>query len=399
MPSWSAFLVTLLVALAAQAEAPTDLALPLDCTPGEDCWVLRYVDLDPGPGAHDYMCGALTSDRHKGTDFAIRDLAVMTDGVLVRAAAAGVVDALRDGVPDISVAERGAEAIEGQECGNGIRIAHGDGWTSWYCHLRRGSLMVAEGDRVEVGQPLALVGLSGETSFPHLHFDLRHGEQAVDPLVGLGRETACGPGPEPLWRPEVMARLDYRPVVLTNAGIATAAPELADIERGWHQLTSLPVTAPALVLWVEGYWVAAGDRVHLSLTAPDGSAVVERALDLDRGRAHWLQFAGARRPGDSWSPGTYKGSVTLDRGGQGGSQQVVAQTSVELIPSSGEPVAVLQAAAPEASAAWPSWWWPTIVAVALACVLIAALISWLVLRRSKGSANQSAASNNWSDWQ
>src|SRR5688572_5478938 len=249
MPSRTAFLVTLLVALAARAEMPTDLALPLDCTPGEDCWVVRYVDLDPGPGAKDYMCGGLTSDGHQGTDFAIRNLAVMAEGVQVRAAAAGVVEGLRDGQPDISVADRGPEQVEGQECGNGIRIGHGEGWITLYCHLRRGSIMVAQGDRVEVGQPLALVGLSGETSFPHLHLQIQQDERLVDPFVGPAPPDGCGRQYEPLWRPDVMARLDYRPVVLTNAGIATAAPEIDDVRRGWHRLDSLPTTVPALVLW------------------------------------------------------------------------------------------------------------------------------------------------------
>ena len=206
MPRRTALPIMLLLAGAAQAEMPTDLALPLDCEPGKSCWVLRYVDHDQGPGAQDYACGPVTGDGHKGTDFAIRDLSVMAQGVEVRAAAGGVVDALRDGVPDISVADGGREAIAGKECGNGVRIAHGDGWTTWYCHLRRGSLMVAEGDRVEAGQPLALVGLSGETSFPHLHFDVRHGEQPVDPFVGPERSEPCGPGPQPLWRADVDGR-------------------------------------------------------------------------------------------------------------------------------------------------------------------------------------------------
>ena len=112
-----------------------------------------------------------------------------------------MVDALRDGVPDISVEDGGAAAIAGKECGNAIRIAHGDGWTTWYCHLRRGSLMVAEGDRVEVGQPLALVGLSGETSFPHLHFDVRQGEQPVDPFVGVERASPAAPARSPCGAP------------------------------------------------------------------------------------------------------------------------------------------------------------------------------------------------------
>src|SRR5688500_13397185 len=157
MRVWGAFLVTLLIALAARAEMPSELALPVDCTPGEDCWALRYVDHDPGPGAHDYMCGALTSDGHRGTDIAIRNLAALAEGVLVRAAAAGVVEGLRDGVPDISIDDPGAGVVAEQECGNGLRIAHGDRWITLYCHLRRGSLMVAQGDRVDVGQPLGLV--------------------------------------------------------------------------------------------------------------------------------------------------------------------------------------------------------------------------------------------------
>jgi hypothetical protein len=315
MPRRFAFGLMLLLTGAARAEMPTDLALPLDCEPGTSCWVLRYVDHDPGPGAKDYECGPVTGDAHKGTDLALRDLSVMAAGVEVRAAASGVVDALRDGVPDISVTEGGSEAIAGKECGNGIRVTHGDGWATQYCHLRRGSLMVAEGDRVEVGQPLALVGLSGETSFPHLHFEVSRGGQPVDPFVGLERTDACGPGPKPLWREDVMAVLDYQPVVLPNAGIATAAPEMDDVERGGHQQSSLPVTAPALVLWVEGYWVQAGDRVHLTLAGPDGTTVVDATADLEKDRLQWLQFAGARRPGEAWPPGTYRGEITLERAG------------------------------------------------------------------------------------
>ena len=328
MPRRPVLLITLLLAGAARAEMPTDLALPLDCEPGASCWVVRYVDHDPGPGAMDYACGPVTGDGHKGTDFALRDLAVMAAGVEVRAAATGVVDALRDGMPDVGVGDGGAAAIAGRECGNAIRIAHGEGWTTWYCHLRRGSLLVAEGDRVEAGQPLALVGLSGETSFPHLHFDLRQGEQPVDPFVGLERAADCGPGPQPLWRAEVMAALDYQPVVLTNAGVATAAPEMEDVARGWHQRATLPVTAPALVLWVEGYWLEAGDRAHLTLTGPDGSAVVDHTVELEKGWRRWFQFAGAKRPGAAWPPGSYRGEITLERDGQ---ERAAAQTSVDLI--------------------------------------------------------------------
>jgi len=61
-------LPTLLIGPPAEAGMPDQLGLPIDCEPGKDCWILRYVDHDPGPGVRDYMCGALTGDGHKGTD-------------------------------------------------------------------------------------------------------------------------------------------------------------------------------------------------------------------------------------------------------------------------------------------------------------------------------------------
>ncbi|NJO24252.1 MAG: M23 family peptidase, partial [Sphingomonadales bacterium] len=69
------------------AARPDNLLLPLDCAPGRDCWVVRYVDHGPGTEVQDYACGPMTGDGHKGTDFAVRDLAAVTKGVEVFAAA------------------------------------------------------------------------------------------------------------------------------------------------------------------------------------------------------------------------------------------------------------------------------------------------------------------------
>jgi hypothetical protein len=324
-------LVPLVLAAPAAAEPLENLALPIACAPGADCWVLRYVDHDPGPGVRDYMCGGIAGDGHKGTDIAIRDLAAMAAGVEVRAAAAGVVDALRDGMADTSVDEIGRAAVGGKECGNGIRLAHGDGWTTWYCHLRRGSLMVRQGDRVAAGQPLALVGLSGDTSFPHLHFDVRHDDDVVDPFVGSAPFAECGPGASPLWAAGVMEQLAYRSVLLTDAGFATAAPDKDDVRRGWHRLSALPLASPALVLWVEGYWVESGDRVTFRLRGPDGGTVVDQVIEVEDGRQRWLGFAGASRPGESWPAGTYAGEVVLERAMASAPQRVMLERSVELV--------------------------------------------------------------------
>jgi hypothetical protein len=333
----TALLAILLLAMPAAAAPPRDLALPVDCTPGMDCWFLRYVDHDPGPGVRDYMCGGLSGDGHKGTDIALRDLAAMAAGVEVRAAAAGVVDALRDGMADVSVDMVGREAIAGKECGNGIRLAHGDGWTTWYCHLRRGSLVVKQGDRVVAGQPLALVGLSGDTSFPHLHFDVRHGEQPVDPFVGGAPAAVCGPGAAPLWAPAVGAALRYQPILLTDAGFAMAAPQKEDVRQGWHRLARLPVTSPVLLLWVEAYWVKPGDQVTFRLRGPDGNDVVDQVMEVDENKQRFLGYAGAQRPGAAWPPGTYVGEVTLERMTADGPRHVTLERSVDLLAPEQQP--------------------------------------------------------------
>ena len=59
--------------------------------------------------------------------------------------------------------------------GNHIVLDLGHGTYAAYAHLRRGTLTVREGDRVHAGQLLARCGNSGNSSEPHLHFQLMDG--------------------------------------------------------------------------------------------------------------------------------------------------------------------------------------------------------------------------------
>ncbi len=188
------------------------MGLPLDCVPGETCWIVNYVDHDPTTGLRDYTCGKATynappGNQHKGTDIAIRDLAAMRAGVVVRAAAPGLVGGARDGMKDVNVRKLGMASVKGKECGNGVRIEHGDGWSTQYCHMRSGSIEVKKGMRVEEGKILGLVGLSGLTEYPHLHIQVAKGKTIVDPFVGPNPGTTCGVAVNPLWNADVLAQL------------------------------------------------------------------------------------------------------------------------------------------------------------------------------------------------
>lgn len=79
--------------------------------------------------------------------------------------------------------------------GNLVRIDHGGGVETWYAHLSATDLVT--GDLVEAGDPVGLVGDLGNTTGPHLHFEVRLDGSPYDPgpVLGLseGPDTALCP--------------------------------------------------------------------------------------------------------------------------------------------------------------------------------------------------------------
>lgn len=288
----------------AQADPP-NLQFPLDCTIGESCFIQQYMDRDPGPDAQDYTCGPLSYDGHSGTDIRLVSMSDLAAGVTVRAAAPGTVRGLRDGTPD----EGRAGMTQNQECGNGVLLDHGDGWQTQYCHLRRGSVAVRDGQQVAAGDPLGLVGYSGNTQFPHLHISLRHEGRQVDPF---STADACGDSGTSLWQDP----LPYQPGGLLSAGFATGIPEFDAIQAGGAHRGEITPDAPALVIWGYLFGGRAGDAVRMLIRRPDGTLLHDVTVELDRTQAQLFRATGLRaRPG-GWPEGRYEGEIRLLRDGQ-----------------------------------------------------------------------------------
>ena len=86
----------------------------------------------------------------------------------------------------VSAAAKGFVVHAGWTQGYGlmVEIRHGGDLTTRYSHLSR--LLCGPGDAVEPGQPVGLVGATGRTTGPHLHFEVWRGGRARDPLALLG---------------------------------------------------------------------------------------------------------------------------------------------------------------------------------------------------------------------
>jgi murein DD-endopeptidase MepM/ murein hydrolase activator NlpD len=101
------------------------------------------------------------------------------------------------GTPVLAVADSVVAAVATHPLyGRMVVLSTRSGVTLWYCHLSRVS--VQEGDRVLAGQRVGRIGVTGNSSGPHLHFEVRVADRPTDPehyLAGKHRgETSEPPG-------------------------------------------------------------------------------------------------------------------------------------------------------------------------------------------------------------
>jgi hypothetical protein len=140
----------------------------------------------------------------------------------VLAPADGVVTAVLDGRPDLPI----GSADSHYQTGNHVVIDIGGGRYLMMGHLRQGSILVTIGDRVRVGQPIARVGNSGNTSEPHIHIQAQTLGIGIGDVQALDRADIVR-----LSRTLHTYPLVFRDVVLTRHA-AESQPAAADPRRG-----------------------------------------------------------------------------------------------------------------------------------------------------------------------
>lgn len=296
------------------------LKMPIACTPGENCFVQNYADHDPSAGWTDFRCGHLSYDGHDGTDFRLPSLAEMEAGVNVLAAAPGEVKAVRNDMPDINMNDIDPATIKDRECGNGATITHEEGWETQYCHMKKGSVAVAAGDKVKAGHVLGQVGLSGQTEFPHLHLTLRQNGEAIDPFTGREMAVGCGQSGFSKWHPKAEKKLAYSAPGVIGSGFTTEVPDSTTVMAGKHREASIAEDAPALIFWTQIYGPREGDVLKMSIVHEE-KTIAEHEMTLDKSKADYLMYIGAKK----FTSGEYVGHFTLTRVTEDGPKDIISE--------------------------------------------------------------------------
>lgn len=155
-----------------------------------DIWAISaYVDhnINFPDALTDYNCGTITYDtpdgyNHQGTDIYLWPFTwnqFQEGRANIVAAASGVIISKSDGHID-------TRCTLNSDPWNAVYIQHSDGSTTWYGHMKIGSLTTkAVGDTVVAGEYLGKVGSSGNSLAPHLHFEVYdNSNNLIDPFAG-----------------------------------------------------------------------------------------------------------------------------------------------------------------------------------------------------------------------
>ncbi len=240
----------------AQKVQAASLRLPIGGTPYQDWTIVNYVDLDPGDGLQDYRGGNYTYNGHNGIDFTLPNFVAMERGVSVYASLSGTVISVSDSEPDRCSTENPCNTPA-----NFIEIDHGNGLITRYLHLRKNSASVEVGQSVVAGQKIGEVGSSGNSSDPHLHFEVYKDGRVIEVNT---------PGDDFFWQ---------IPLPYADDVVGSLDHDITDHFPSFPELRSRPETVdrffqqPGLSphIWVHLHGVDLHDDLDFYFRKPDGS--------------------------------------------------------------------------------------------------------------------------------
>ncbi|HEX5655238.1 MAG TPA: M23 family metallopeptidase [Chitinophagaceae bacterium] len=236
--------------------------------------IVNYWDLTSGSAETDWQCGSRTYNGHNGTDIALwpfwwrmKD----NDNVFAAAAAPGVVIDVVQGFGDENCELSSFPT-------NIVSLLHSDSSISHYLHLKANSALVNENDIVSEGQPLAVIGSSGRSTYPHLHFQVEDKnnnsiepfKNPVSPDCNTLNSDTWWKNQKPYWEPQVnrIATHSGRPSLWgpddTDADYFCRNNENARLKNNFS-------AGDSLYAYIYFHDMQSNDDYDLEIIAPNGS--------------------------------------------------------------------------------------------------------------------------------
>ncbi len=259
----------------------------------------NYVDVDVHTaGVLDFACTNHAYNGHRGHDSDLRSFAEQDIGVPVYAVDDGVVVARHDGEFDRNTQANGQPA-------NYVVVQHASGITTRYWHLKNGSVLPVSGQPVERGEQLGLTASSGNSTGPHLHFE-------VQSLGGSAYETMSGP-----CNPEASGWAEQweidRGFLVRDFGFVRG--RIGDFYDGppdaFPRSNHVDFSDTIVSYWMQGLNIPADSTYRFRFIAPSGGVGFdsgERLLGFTQGaeyRSFWASWnwsvAGMRSEAGEWT--------------------------------------------------------------------------------------------------
>ena len=176
--------------------------------------------------------------------------------------------------------------------------------------MKKGSVSVKVGNNVKAGDVVGIMGLSGHTTFPHIHLTLRKGKTVIDPISGLKQGAACAVASS---KPMGIA-LPIEPQKHgANGALLDAGFSSKPVTR--EQLLARTMAKPAkdgpILLYAQAMNVRKGDVIQFLANGPDGIVFENSSKPWPRDQAAAVAYSGVKRPFVSGV--TYIGTVELVR--------------------------------------------------------------------------------------
>lgn len=289
-----------------------------DGAPYNEVWgISNYVDHNseyPNK-VLDYNCGTKTYDtmagyNHMGVDIFTWPFGwkmMDNDEAEIIAAAPGQIISIGRNRPDRSCKFN-------DDIWNGVYVQHADGSVAMYGHMKKGSPTLKNaGDTVERGEYLGIIGSSGNSTGPHLHFEVYSEVE----LNGVGQNVLVDPyvgdcnsmNTESWWmdqKPYVNPNIN---AVMTHSAVPVF-PSCPDQEITYEKNAFEPGEKAIIAIYLRDQ--IAGTKVNLKVLQPNGTAYFNWDFDLAHNytSSYWYWSIDLPSQSGEWTwRATYQGQV------------------------------------------------------------------------------------------